>query len=69
MLYPDEATKQMGFAMAIGILLASFVVSSLLVPALTALIGEKAWWPGRRWHSSIDELPTPETKPPLREAA
>jgi putative drug exporter of the RND superfamily len=68
MLYPDEATKQMGFAMAIGILLASFVVSSLLVPALTALIGEKAWWPGRRRRSSIDELPAAET-PPLREAA
>jgi len=48
MLYPDEATKQMGFAMAIGILLASFVVSSLLVPAVTTLVGEKAWWPGRR---------------------
>jgi putative drug exporter of the RND superfamily len=48
MLYPDESTKQMGFAMAVGILLASFVVSSLLVPALTALVGEKAWWPHRR---------------------
>jgi len=48
LLYPDEATKQMGFAMAIGILLASFVVSSLLVPAVTTLVGERAWWPGRR---------------------
>jgi RND superfamily putative drug exporter len=48
MLYPDESTKQMGFAMAVGILLASFVVSGLLVPAVTALVGEKAWWPGRR---------------------
>jgi putative drug exporter of the RND superfamily len=69
MLYPDESTKQMGFAMAIGILLASFVVSSLLVPALTALIGEKAWWPSRRRSGSVEELPTAETAPPLREAA
>jgi RND superfamily putative drug exporter len=69
MLYPDESTKQMGFAMAIGILLASFVVSSLLVPAVTALIGEKAWWPGLRRPGSIDELPTAETVPPLRRAA
>jgi putative drug exporter of the RND superfamily len=69
MLYPDEATRQMGFAMAIGILLASFVVSSLLVPALTALIGEKAWWPSRRRRTSIAELPTAETEPPLRKAA
>jgi putative drug exporter of the RND superfamily len=46
MLYHDEATKQMGFAMAVGILLASLVVSTLLVPALTALAGRRAWWPG-----------------------
>jgi putative drug exporter of the RND superfamily len=50
MLYPDEATKQMGFAMAVGILLAALVVSALLVPAVTALMGEKAWWPRRRTH-------------------
>jgi putative drug exporter of the RND superfamily len=48
LLYPDEATKQMGFAMAVGILLAALVVSALLVPALTALLGDKAWWPRQR---------------------
>jgi RND superfamily putative drug exporter len=31
--------------MAFGILLASLVVSSVLVPALTALAGQRAWWP------------------------
>jgi putative drug exporter of the RND superfamily len=39
--------KQQGFAMAFGILLASLVVSSILVPALTALAGRRAWWPRR----------------------
>lgn len=43
---PAAATKQMGFAMAIGILIAAFVVSTLLVPALTALFGRAAFWPG-----------------------
>jgi RND superfamily putative drug exporter len=33
--------------MAFGIILASLVVSSILVPALTALAGRRAWWPGR----------------------
>jgi RND superfamily putative drug exporter len=33
--------------MAFGILLASLVVSSILVPALTALVGKRAWWPRR----------------------
>jgi putative drug exporter of the RND superfamily len=45
MIYDDHATKQMGFGMALGILFASFVVSTLLVPALTALVGKHAWWP------------------------
>lgn len=47
MLEPDASARQMGFAMAFGILLASLVVSSVLVPAVTALVGQKAWWPGR----------------------
>jgi RND superfamily putative drug exporter len=46
MLDTDETSRQMGFAMAFGILLASFVVSSVLVPAITALAGRRAWWPG-----------------------
>jgi RND superfamily putative drug exporter len=45
---PAPATRQMGFAMAIGILIAAFVVSTLLVPALTALTGRSAFWPGLR---------------------
>ena len=35
MLQADEGARQMGFAMAFGILIASLVVSSVLVPALT----------------------------------
>ena len=45
MLESSEVAKQQGFAMAFGILLASLVVSSILVPALTALAGQRAWWP------------------------
>ena len=47
MLEADEGSRQQGFAMAFGILLASLIVSSILVPALTALAGRRAWWPGR----------------------
>lgn len=39
---------QIGFAVTLGILLVAFVVSLLLVPALTALLGWAAWWPGYR---------------------
>jgi putative drug exporter of the RND superfamily len=47
-LESDEGSRQQGFAMAFGILVASLVVSTILVPALTALAGRRAWWPGRR---------------------
>jgi putative drug exporter of the RND superfamily len=44
----DRATKETGFAMALGVLLAGFVVSTLLVPSITVLVGRRAWWPGDR---------------------
>ena len=47
MLESSEGSREMGFAMAFGILLASLVVSSVLVPAISALAGRRAWWPDR----------------------
>ena len=38
---------QMGVAVTVGIVLAAFVISVFLVPAVTALIGTRAWWPSR----------------------
>jgi putative drug exporter of the RND superfamily len=46
MLAPISFLQQMGFAVALGIVLSAFVMSMFLVPALTALLGHKAWWPG-----------------------
>ncbi len=47
MLAADAATRQTGFAMAVGILLASLAVSVVLVPAVAALLGPRMWWPAR----------------------
>jgi putative drug exporter of the RND superfamily len=47
MVEADQGSREQGFAIAFGILLASMVVSTILVPALTALAGRRAWWPGR----------------------
>jgi len=45
---PLQLLFQVGLAVALGVLIDTFVVRSLLVPALTAFIGERAWWPFHR---------------------
>ncbi|MFD0671002.1 MMPL family transporter [Cohnella sp. GCM10027633] len=40
----DIMIKQIGFALAIGILIDSFLVRMTLVPAVMAIFGDKAWW-------------------------
>jgi RND superfamily putative drug exporter len=55
-LLPLEELVQIGATVAIGVLLDTFVVRALLIPAITCLCGERAWWPARarvRENSSI----------------
>jgi RND superfamily putative drug exporter len=47
-IVPLRSFREFAFVMAAGVLVDTFVVRSLLVPALTSLFGEAAWWPGRR---------------------
>ncbi|MBI3748642.1 MAG: MMPL family transporter [Chloroflexi bacterium] len=39
---------QIGLAVGVGVLIDTFVVRSILVPAVTTLVGDRAWWPSRR---------------------
>jgi putative drug exporter of the RND superfamily len=65
-IYHDQGTKQMGFAMATGILIASFVVSSLLVPSIAALVGRRAGWPRVRGRLARVPASTAEAPEPCR---
>ena len=47
LLSPVQALAQTGFAVASGLLLDTFVVRTLVVPACAALFEEHSWWPHR----------------------
>ncbi|GAA2833652.1 MMPL family transporter [Kitasatospora sp. CM 4170] len=50
---------EFGFAMAFGIFLAAFVMAMFFTPALTALVGRAAWWPGHGDVGGHDSGPAP----------
>ncbi|HEX5597406.1 MAG TPA: MMPL family transporter [Micromonosporaceae bacterium] len=49
---PLNSLLQFGFAMAVGLLLDTFLIRGALVPALFRLVGPKAWYPGKISRSS-----------------
>lgn len=54
---PLIVMTQLGIIVGLGILLDTFVVRTLVIPALFALIGDRVWWPA-----------SPTTKPVERQA-
>ena len=61
---PLVQLTQIGIVVAVGVLLDTFIVRSLLVPALTLDIGPKIWWPSKLQHVP-DHPDSPEPHVPL----
>ncbi len=55
MLAGNSLLSSMGFALSCGIVMAAFLMATIFTPALTALIGHLAWWPG---HADEQSPPT-----------
>lgn len=56
MTLPLEALFQIGFTVAFGLLVDTFLVRTILVPAIAFKLGERNWWPSRVSH----EAPAPD---------
>lgn len=64
-----SAIAQTCFVMLVGLLLDTFVVRTLIVPACAALVGDRSWWPSKAGRLGGSAHPVPEpTTPVLTEA-
>jgi len=69
MSLPVTFAFNIGFMVAVGILLDTFVVRTVMVPAAVELLGDRVWWPstaqggGRALRETAEPEPEPEPEP------
>ncbi|MGO8951633.1 MAG: MMPL family transporter [Ktedonobacterales bacterium] len=67
----NDQTRQLGFGVAAGILMDTFLIRTLLIPAVVVLLGRWNWWPSRLFYTAPSgaaleaETPLPSMAPPV----
>jgi putative drug exporter of the RND superfamily len=65
--------QQIGYGVAFGVVMDTFVVRTILVPAIVVLLGRRNWWPSGLWRqgepATLLAASPPEPTPPLQTTA
>jgi putative drug exporter of the RND superfamily len=66
----NSQARQLGYAIAFGVLLDTFFVRTLLVPSIAVLLGRWNWWPSRLSRPPVPARPpAPDPAPPPQRPA
>jgi putative drug exporter of the RND superfamily len=65
---PMVGFAEIGFAVAVGVLLDTFVVRSMLVTSLFLDVGQRMWWPGPLSRRGTSEITASDAAEPSRTA-
>jgi RND superfamily putative drug exporter len=65
-LVPILTFAELGFALAVGLLIDTFLVRAILTPSLLTLIGRASGWPGHALRGRRDEPAGSGQAPQLR---
>ena len=57
MALPLEGLFQIGFTVALGLLVDTFLVRTILVPSIAFLLGDRNWWPSERGGRVLADRP------------
>jgi RND superfamily putative drug exporter len=67
-LIPIRPMRELAVVMAVGILIDSLLVRSILVPSLVAAFGPASWWPGSPPRQAVDATPSGREDAPSEES-